>query len=490
MYLGIDIGTSSIKVVLIDEDQKTIASGSEPLTLSRPAAGWSEQNPADWWGATCKTIDSLCDSHQIHMSRLSAIGLSGQMHGACLLDNTGTIIRPAILWNDGRAAQECIELETICPTSRDISGNIAMAGFTAPKLAWVSKHEPQLFERVAKVLLPKDYIRFCLSGDYYSEMSDASGTLWLDTANRQWSDTLLKATGLDKSHMPELIEGSEVSGTLHKNLQKRWGIQQEVVIAGGAGDNAASACGMGVIKPNQAFVSLGTSGVLFVSGEAFLPNTSQAIHAFCHALPNVWHQMGVILSAADSLEWFADSVGKTVPELDTSLPATMTPTDLLFLPYLSGERTPHNDANARGAFIGLNRRTRQEDLTQAVMEGVSLAFRDSQDALLASGSDFESAIVVGGGARSTTWLNILSSVINRPLEVPVDSDVGAALGAARLAMCAASNSNPVDICQQPKIQHVVEPDPRLAARYQEKFMQYRELYPALKTLGKSLTKNN
>jgi len=483
MYMGIDIGTSSIKVVLIDDEQQTIATVSEPLTLSRPFAGWSEQNPSDWWTASCRAIDTICATHQTPMRQLRAIGLSGQMHGACCLDKANEVIRPAILWNDGRASQECTELELACPTSRSIAGNIAMAGFTAPKLAWLKKHEPQNFERIAKVLLPKDYIRFCLSGDYCSEMSDASGTLWLDVAKRQWSDTLLAVTDLDTGHMPKLVEGTEVSGSLHSHLQKRWGIKQEVIIAGGAGDNAASACGMGVINPNQAFVSLGTSGVLFVSGESFLPNTDQAIHAFCHALPNSWHQMGVILSAADSLEWFAQSVNQSVPELDAKLPRTITPSDCLFLPYLNGERTPHNDANARGAFIGLSRRTRQEDLTQSVMEGVCFAFRDSQEALLASGSDFDSAIVVGGGAQSTTWLTILSSVINRPLKIPANSDLGAALGAARLAICAANKIDPASVCQDPKIKTIIEPATALVSNYQESFEQYRKLYSALKTIN-------
>jgi len=479
MYIGIDIGTSSIKVVLIDENQNTIATASESLTLQRPIPGWSEQDPAEWWKACCLAMDSISSSHCSAMQKVRAIGLSGQMHGACLLDKEGNLIRPAILWNDGRSSQECAELEAACPESRDISGNIAMAGFTAPKLLWVKKHEPQNFERINKVLLPKDYIRFCLSGDYCAEMSDAAGTLWLDTGQRKWSSELLAVTGLDQSHMPELIEGSQASGVLHKELQDRWNIQQEVTIAGGAGDNAASACGMGLIKPNQAFVSLGTSGVLFVSGSEFLTNTKQAIHAFCHAIPNTWHQMGVILSAADSLEWFAEIVDQNVSHLDSSLASTITPTDLLFLPYLSGERTPHNDADARAAFVGLNRSTDRKTLTQAVMEGVSFAFLDCQSALTASGSHFDSAIAVGGGVKSTTWLKIMSSVLNKPLEIPTDGDVGAALGAARLAICAAHKADPVEVCQPPDIENVIEPDQHLSAIYAEKFEQYQALYPTL-----------
>ncbi len=480
MYLGIDAGTSSIKTVLINDEQHIVASASEALELKRPQQGWSEQRPEDWWEATCKTIDTISHSHASDIKQLRGIGLSGQMHGATLLDKQNEIIRPAILWNDVRSGQECKDIEEACPESRTIAGNIAMAGFTAPKLAWLRKHEPENFERIAKVLLPKDYLRFCLSGEYVSDMSDASGTLWLDVGKRQWSDALLSATGLSREHMPTLVEGSEFSGYLHKNLQQRWGITQPVIIAGGGGDNAASACGMGTVSSGNAFISLGTSGVLFVTNQHFLPNTDKAVHAFCHALPNVWHQMGVILSATDSLQWLSSVTGQTVAELSAQVSENITATETIFLPYLGGERTPHNDPHARGAFVGLGHLSTPQSLTQSVMEGVAFAFRDSHEALLETGTDFESALVTGGGARSKAWLTILASVLNRSIEVPENSDVGAALGAARLAICASDNASPVDVCMQPAIKKVVEPNAELVSAYKDSYERFSSLYSKLK----------
>ncbi|MCB1493122.1 MAG: xylulokinase, partial [Rhodobiaceae bacterium] len=308
-YLGIDIGTSSVKAVLLDESQALVASASAALEVSRPKAGWSEQAPDDWWAATLKAVDEIRAGHAAALASVRGIGLSGQMHGATLLDAADRPLRPAILWNDGRSGAECAEMEAACPELRSIAGNIAMPGFTAPKLLWVKKHEPETFEKVAKVLLPKDYVRLHLTGDHVSDMSDSAGTLWLDVAKRDWSDTLLSATDLTRANMPALVEGSQSSGTLRKDLCERWGIAEAPAVAGGGGDNAASACGIGAVRPGAAFASLGTSGVLFVSNARFSPNTDNAVHAFCHAVPDTWHQMGVILSAADSLEWLSRMTG-------------------------------------------------------------------------------------------------------------------------------------------------------------------------------------
>lgn len=479
MYLGIDIGTSSVKTVLFDADQRLLGQASAALGVSRPHPGWSEQDPEAWWAATLQTIDAVAAAHPL--AGLRGIGLSGQMHGAVCLDEDDRVLRPAILWNDGRAAAECTELEAAFPDLRAISGNIAMPGFTAPKLQWLRHHEPDTFARVSTVLLPKDYIRFRLTGHHVSEMSDAAGTLWLDVAARDWSDDLLEATGLTRAQMPRLVEGSAASGELTPELARRWGVTGTAVVAGGAGDNAAAACGVGVVVPGSAFVSLGTSGVLFVSNATFSPNTSGAVHAFCHAIPHSWHQMGVILSAADSLEWLSRVTGRPARDLAASV-SLDGPSPVLFAPYLSGERTPHNDAGARGGFAGLSQSDGPAEMARAVMEGVAYAFADCQRVLADAGTDFASALAVGGGARSDTWLRIIAAVLNRPLRIAADSDVGAALGAARLAICAAEGADPAAVCTQPEIHRTIEPEPALVARYAEGYGRYRRMYPALREI--------
>jgi len=472
--LGIDIGTSSVKAVLIGRDRHPVASASAPLTVSRPQPGWSEQDPEDWWRATQAAVAAL----GAPLAGLRGIGLSGQMHGAVCLDADDRVLRPAILWNDGRAAAECAEIEAACPESRAISGNIAMPGFTAPKLQWMRHHEPQIFAHVSTVLLPKDYIRFRLTGHHVSDISDASGTLWLDVAARDWSDDLLEASGMNRAQMPRLVEGIEVSGTLRPELAREWGCS-EVPVAGGAGDNAATACAMGVVRPGTAFVSLGTSGVLFVATAAFAPNTDGAVHAFAHALPGTWHQMGVILSAADSLEWLAGVTGRSAADLAASV-RPGRPSDVIFLPYLSGERTPHNDASARASFTGLARTHGSADLAQAVMEGVAYALADCRAALAEAGTDFERAIAVGGGARSEAWLGIVASVLDRPIDLPADGEAGAALGAARLGLCAAEGADPLEICRPPEIARTIVPDPALAPAYAEGLARFRALHPAIR----------
>ncbi|MBP7240629.1 xylulokinase [Amaricoccus sp.] len=477
-YLGIDIGTSSVKSALFDDRQRLIGQASVPLDISRPQAGWSEQDPEAWWAAVEATLDRLAAEHGL--GGLRGVGLSGQMHGAVLLDADDRVLRPAILWNDGRSGAECAEIEAAFPRAREIAGNIAMAGFTAPKLAWVARHEPRIFEHVSTVLLPKDYVRFRLTGHHVSDMSDASGTLWLDVAARDWSDDLLEATGLNRAQMPRLVEGSESSGELLPELARRWGVTGPAVVAGGAGDNAAAACGVGVVTPGSAFVSIGTSGVLFVSNARFSPNTAGAVHAFCHAIPDTWHQMGVILSAADSLEWLSRITGRPARDLAAAVGAPDRASPVAFLPYLSGERTPHNDPAARGAFVGLAQAHDATDLAQAVMEGVAFAFADCQAALAAAGTDFDSALAVGGGSRSDAWLRIIAAALDRPLRLAADSDIGAALGAARLALCAAEGADPHEVCAAPETLRVIAPDPGLAASYREALARHRALYPALK----------
>jgi xylulokinase len=362
------------------------------------------------------------------------------------------------------------------PVWRRVTGNIVFPGFTAPKLAWVRNNEPTLFRRVAKVLLPKDYLRLWLSGEHVAEMSDAAGTSWLDTGARDWSDDLLARTGLSRETMPRLVEGSDVSGTLRPELARRWGMGAAVV-AGGAGDNAASAIGMGVVKAGQAFVSLGTSGVLFAANDGYQPDPETAVHTFCHALPGTWHQMGVILAATDALNWFSGIVGADAAHLTADLGALHAPGRTLFLPYLGGERTPLNSATVRGAFIGLEHATDRAAATRAVLEGVAFALRDCRDALAATGTRIDSLVAVGGGSRSDHWLQVIATALNHPLSIPEAGDFGAAFGAARLGMMAATGD--LGLATPPRITRTVAPDPGLAAAFDEGHARYRRAAQAI-----------
>jgi xylulokinase len=480
-YLGIDVGTSGVKAFLIDRDGKPLgeanAKAVEPV---RPKPGWSEQNPADWWTATLEAADKLAKAHPKEMAAVRGIGLSGHMHGAVLLGKGDEVLRPCILWNDGRSAEECREMEAALPSLRDIAGNIAMAGFTAPKIAWVRKHEPQIYDKIAKVLLPKAYVRLLLTGEHVEEMSDGAGTLWLDVKKRDWSDALLGVTGLTRDHMPRLVEGSAPSGELKAELKSRWGMTGSVIVAGGAGDNAASGCGIGAIRPGEGFVSLGTSGVIFVSNDRFRPNTAGAVHAFCHAIPDTWHQMGVILSATDSLNWLSHVTGKSQPDLSGAAEAQFKgPGEEIFLPYLSGERTPHNNANARGSFVGLSHLSDPAHLAQAVMEGVTFAFRDCQRVLADAGTKIDRLLAVGGGSKSNLWLKLIATNLDIEIALPEDGDFGGALGAARLGLCAAESANPSDVMTMPGIRMTIAPDKALQQAYTDQYARYRALYPAI-----------
>jgi xylulokinase len=480
MYMGIDIGTSAVKVVVTDASGAIVGQAGALLETSRPRPLWSEQDPADWWSATNDAVGNLAP---VLRSAVRAIGLSGQMHGATLLDRQHRTLRPAILWNDGRSAEQCAQLESALPAMTGITGNRAMPGFTAPKLLWVRTHEPEIFAATAMVLLPKDYVRLCMTGDAASDMSDSAGTLWLDVARRRWSDEMLAATGLDARQMPTLYEGNAVTGMLRAEIAASWGMSRVPVAAGG-GDNAAGAIGVGVVHPGDAFLSLGTSGVLFLANDGYRPNPADGVHTFCHALPARWHQMSVILSAASCVDWAARLCGVSSVEAMFALAESRGSPTLheIFLPYLSGERTPHNDANAQGVLFGLNQETTAAEVAQAVLEGVAFAFRDGMDALLASGTRIDSISVIGGGARSAYWGRILSSALRRPLLYRDSGTVGPAYGAARLARMAADNAGIEDVCTPPPILHVVEPDARLADAYSQKISRYRALYRNLKDL--------
>jgi len=482
LYLGIDIGTSSVKAVLLAEHGTVSASASAPLDVSRPAPGFSEQSPEAWWQATVRAVSALPDDAR---AKVRAVGLSGQMHGATLLDAQDRPLRPAILWNDGRSAEECLELERREPSSRAITGNIMMPGFTAPKLLWVARHEPEIFRRTACVLLPKDYVRLRLTGEKVSEMSDAAGTGWLDVSRREWSDAMLAATDLNRAHMPLLVEGSSPSGTLTTNAAAALGVPR-VVVAGGGGDNAASAVGLGVVRPGQAFLSLGTSGVLFVVTDRFRPNPERAAHAFCHCLPARWHQMSVMLSAASTLDWVAQLVGSSdLPQLAARAEAHgLSRHSALFLPYLTGERTPHNDPNARGVFFGLRPDTTPAELAGAVLEGVAFAFADGLDVLTeksdAPTQQVNDISVTGGGARLPYWGRLIAAALRRPLTYRAGGEVGAALGAARLARLAAGEGGEAEVCTAPPVERVVQPDTALAALLASRRRTFQRLYRDLK----------
>ena len=483
MYLGIDIGTSSVKTVLIDEQQVLIASTTSPLDIIRTQAGYSEQDPRWWWSATQKTVSDLQKHHQKELSAVKAIGLSGQMHGLVALDHNGAPLRPAILWNDTRSSAEAHFLDTENQAFRKIGGNAVMPGFTASKALWMKQNEPELFRQINTILLPKDYVRFCLTGTTVSDMSDASGTLWLDVEKRNWSEELLEICDLSLSHMPDLVEGSEPSALLSKDIAQNWGMTNDVVVAGGAGDNAASAIGLGVINPGNGQISLGTSGVFFSVTDRFAPAASSGAHAFCHALPDTWHQMGVILSATDSVSWLSEVTGLSISDLVDKMeqtdPLLSSP---LFHPYLSGERTPHNNADACGAFFNIKRNHHHGDLMRAVLQGVAFAIADAYDVLKDAGGLPSTILATGGGSQNLTWLNYIASMIGHSITIPKNQEIGAAMGAARLAKLA-SGQKIDDVCTQPELDQIIPPNPAIKTALTPARQKSQKLYQALDALS-------
>ncbi len=481
MYLGIDVGTSGVKAVLMDSAGDVAAQATAPLSVSRPQPLWSEQEPDDWWQAVQSAV---CALPQDARQAVKAIGLSGQMHGATLLDANDAPVRPAILWNDGRSHAQCQTLEVRVPSLHELAGNLAMPGFTAPKLIWLAEHEPDAFSKVRKVLLPKDYVRLRMTGDHASDMSDSAGTLWMDVGARTWSDELLEASGLTRDHMPDLFEGCEATGGVLKSVAEAWGIPDGTPVVAGGGDNAAGAVGAGIIAPGDTFLSLGTSGVLFTANTDYQPNAKNGVHTFCHALPDLWHQMAVMLSAASCVDWAVRLTGARSAEhlIDQAEQAgrfgTDTPT---FLPYLSGERTPHNDPNATGLLFGMTHDSGPADIAQAVLEGVAHGFADGLEAL-SSGAEIETITVIGGGSRSAYWGHILAAALSRPLVYRKYADVGPALGAARLAQMAANNQRAASFAA-PEIEHIVEPRQEDIDIMSAKLERYRQLYNRTKDLN-------
>ena len=481
-FLGIDVGTSAVKALLVDEDQRVLAQSSQPLQISRAEPLWSEQNPADWWGAVDTAVTAVREAAPREFAAVVALGLSGQMHGAVLLDRDGSVLRPAILWNDGRAYAECDALERAIPDLGRIAGVPAMPGFTAPKLMWVARHEPQIFARVHKVLLPKDYVRWRLTDEFITDCSDAAGTLWLDEARRTWSDPILQASGLSSAHMPRVVEGSAVGGSLCADIARRWGLAPTVAVAGGAGDAAAGAVGIGAVNDGDAFVSLGTSAQYFVSTSTYRAYPEAFIHAFCHALPGRWFQMAAMLNGASPLAWIARLLGES--DIDALLAKAEAsyrgPGNVIFLPYLSGERTPHNDPHARGVFFGMNADTTAEALVQAVLEGVAFSVAEAQDLLAQAGTQVARIAAIGGGSRSPFWMRILASALDRPLALYREGAQGPAFGAARLARLAATAESVEEVCSVPAVAEVIEPERALVDAYRSAGAKFRRLYRAVK----------
>ncbi|QJU56517.1 xylulokinase [Sphingomonas sp. AP4-R1] len=479
MYLGIDIGTSGVKTVIIDADGRVVGQGHAPLTVSRPHPLWSEQDPAQWAEATDQAVCALDPTLR---AAVKGIGLSGQMHGAVTLDAADRVLRPAILWNDGRSGPQCAELLEREPRAHAITGNAILAGFTAPKLLWLAEQEPDIFAATRTVLLPKDWLRLTMTGDKLSDMSDASGTLWLDVAARDWSDEMLAACRLSRAAMPGLVEGSAPGGRLSATTAARWGMSR-VPVAGGGGDNAAGAIGLGVIRPGDAFLSLGTSGVIFSVSDGFRPDVARGVHSFAHAIPDTWHRMSVMLSAAACLDWAAGVLAfADVPALLAAAEDAEPQSKLLFLPYLSGERSPHADPDAQGVWFGMTGATGRPELARAVLEGVAMGLRDGLDALEAGSERIRSLSLAGGGSRSPLWNRIIAATLNRTLVERESATVGPALGAARLGQLAAGDGDVSAVAATPAEISRIEPDATLTERMADQQVRFRALYRAVRDL--------
>jgi len=482
MYLGLDLGTSGLRGLLVSEDGTVVGDATKSYDVQSPKSGWAEQDPAVWVGACLSVLSKLAASFPAEYRALKGIGVAGHMHGATVLDHSGKVIRPCILWNDTRAAKEAAELDET-PGFRELSGNIVFPGFTAPKLLWMARNEPENYALVSKVLLPKDYLVFWLTGEISSEMSDASGTSWLNVETRTWSEILINGSGMRRDQLPDVVEGCDVVGQLSVERAQQIGLSTDVSVVAGAADNAAAACGVGAFEEGQGFVSLGTSGVILAAKDRYAPDPSTAVHTFCHAMPMKWYQMGVILSATDSLNWMADNLGHSPEELADLLPDKPGgPGVVRFLPYLSGERTPHNDANARGAFLGLSRGSDQAALVQAVMEGVSFALRDCLEALHSTGTNLGSVLVIGGGSKSAFWVQTLANTLGIALHLPAKGDFGAAMGAARLAMIGAGGLSPQEVMAPAVIEVEIKPDRVLTDAYDASYRAYKQTYEAIKDL--------
>ena len=485
LYIGIDLGTSAVKLLLMDEagQVKNVVSREYPLEFPQP--GWSQQNPEDWRKAVLEGIPDLLTGFD--PKAVAGIGCGGQMHGLVVLDRDDQVIRPAILWNDGRTARQVDYLNNVIGKERlsAWTANIAFAGFTAPKILWMRENEPENFARIAKIMLPKDYVNYILTGVHACDDSDASGTLLLDVKNKRWSREMLDICGVRETQMPRLFESYQCIGTVKPDIARALGLGDNVKVAAGAGDNAAAAVGTGVVGDGGCNISLGTSGTVFISSQNFGVDRHNALHAFAHA-DGGYHLMGCILCAASCNKWLMEDIYKTSDYSAEQAPITedrLGENHVFFLPYLMGERSPINDTNARGTFLGMTMDTTRADLTQAVLEGVAFAIRDSVEVARSLGIDIRSSKICGGGARSPLWKKMIANILNVELEC-LECEQGPGMGGAMLAMVACGAYETVQAACDAivRVASRVTPEPELAARYEKRYRQFQKIYPACKQL--------
>ena len=482
-YIGVDLGTSAVKLLLMEESGKICKIVSKEYPLFFPNPGWSEQNPEDWFAQSLAGMKELTED--IDRTQVAGISFGGQMHGLVILDKDDQVIRPAILWNDGRSAEETNYLNNVIGKEKlsQYTANIAFAGFTAPKILWMQKNEPENFKKVVKIMLPKDYLAYRLSGSFCTDVSDASGMLLLDVKNRCWSKEMLDICGIDETQLPRVYESREVVGTLKPEVAQELGFPETVKVIAGAGDNAAAAVGTGTVGDGQCNISLGTSGTIFISSKKFGVDEHNALHSFCHA-DGSYHLMGCMLSAASCNKWWAEEILGTKDFAKEQEPIQkLGENNVFFLPYLMGERSPHNNPDARGVFFGMSMDTTRADMTQAVLEGVAFALRDSLEVARSLGIPIERTRICGGGAKSPLWKKIIANVMNLKVDV-LENEEGPAMGGAMLAAVGCGAYPDVETIGKKlaKVVDTVEPDAELAAKYEEKYQKFRTLYPVMKEL--------
>ena len=487
LYIGIDLGTSSVKLMLTDSAGKIKNTVTKEYPVSYPRSGWSEQNADDWWSAVCEALPELLCGFD--GQAVKGIGVAGQMHGLVVLDSEDNVIRPTILWNDGRTDKETAYLNEVIGKEKlfEYTGNIAFAGFTAPKIMWLRDNEPENFAKISKIMLPKDYINYLLTGTHCTDYSDAAGMLLLDVKNKRWSKEMLDICGITEEQMPRLYESFEVVGNVKQDIAKRFGLNPNTVVVAGAGDNAAAAIGTATVGNGKCNISLGTSGTIFVSSDSFSGDEKQAIHSFCHA-DGGYHLMGCILSAASCNKWFCDEILNTKDyKAEEKSVGELGKNEVFFLPYLMGERSPINDVNATGLFIGLRPNTSRADMYQAVLEGVAFAIKDNIEIIKQFGIDVKHSCLCGGGARSKLWREILASVLDVELNIPV-TEQGPGYGSAILAMVGAGRFDSVKAAADKlfEIKETVKPNKTLVALYADRYEKYRRIYPAVKELYKEI----